>query len=74
MKKGEVKYTYCVWNNKTDTVVAIDETAKRCAELMKIALNTFYSAARHCIKSRINNGNLPRLNFSIMNYHFITTR
>ena len=42
MKKGEVKYTYCVWNNKTDTVVAIDETAKRCAELMKIALNTFY--------------------------------
>lgn len=34
--------TYCVWNNQTDQITALDETAKRCAELMGITRNAFY--------------------------------
>lgn len=41
MTKQKVK-TYCVWENKTDNVIAIDLPAKRCAELMDITTSTFY--------------------------------
>ena len=34
--------TYCVWETKTDRIVAIDLPAKKCAELMNITTCTFY--------------------------------
>ncbi len=42
MSATQVRQLYCVWRNKTDEVVAIDENADRCAELMGISRKAFY--------------------------------
>ena len=39
---------YTVYDNKTDMPVAIDETAKKCAELMGITYSSFYSTVNRC--------------------------
>ena len=37
MSGGQLRRTYCVWRNDDhDTIISIDETADKCAELMKI--------------------------------------
>ena len=41
MTKQKVK-RYCVWETKTDNIVAIDMTAKECARVMEITTSTFY--------------------------------
>ena len=37
--------TYCVWQNEKDQIIAIDETAEKCAEKMKITKKSFYDYA-----------------------------
>jgi hypothetical protein len=37
---------YSVWDNRTDTLVALDEKGERCAELMDISYNGFLKAIR----------------------------
>lgn len=54
MTKGKVK-RYCVWENGTDAVIAIDLPAKICAGLMGCKLSTFYvhATARNGVKYTI---------------------
>lgn len=35
---------YTVYDNKTDFPICVNETAKRCAEIMGVELQTFYYA------------------------------
>ena len=42
MSAHQKRQLYCVWNNLTDEVIAIDETADKCAKLMGITRNRFY--------------------------------
>ena len=42
MSANQKRLLFCVWNNQTDQVVAIDEDADKCAELMDISRQTFY--------------------------------
>ena len=35
---------YTVYDNKTDFPICVSETAKRCAEIMGVELQTFYYA------------------------------
>jgi hypothetical protein len=39
---GKGRKLYCVWENKSDRIIAIDLPAKTCAELMGIKPATFY--------------------------------
>lgn len=39
---------YTVYDNKTDMPVAVDETAKKCAELMGVTFSSFYDTVRRC--------------------------
>lgn len=41
--KGRNQKTYCVWNNKTDELLALDEPATKCAALMGISMKSFYT-------------------------------
>lgn len=45
------KKRYCVWKNGTDELIAIDEPANRCAELMWIPQSTFYIYLSRCPKA-----------------------
>jgi len=40
----QLRKLYSVWkNDEADTLIAIDETAERCAALMGIKLHNFYT-------------------------------
>ena len=39
---GATHKTFCVWRNKNDAVIAIDEPAQVCADRMGINIKTFY--------------------------------
>lgn len=41
--KSRKRMRYTVWDNKTDSVVAVDETADKCAELMGVSFHSFYN-------------------------------
>ena len=42
-KSGKCELSrYCVWRNEDDRIIAIDETAQRCAELMGVKRKSFY--------------------------------
>ena len=43
MSANQKRKTYCVWDNTDDALIALDETADRCAELMGISRLTFYN-------------------------------
>jgi hypothetical protein len=51
MSANQKRKTYCVWNNETDQLVALDETADKCAERMGIKRNVFYQY----MSGKINN-------------------
>ena len=42
MSANQKRKLYSVWRNGTDEIIAIDETADKCAELMGISRQTFY--------------------------------
>ena len=43
MSGDKPHHFYSVWNNKDDSIIAIDETATVCAELMGITRQRFYA-------------------------------
>lgn len=43
MSAHKKRKLYCVWKNGKDEIIAIDETADRCAELMGITRQAFYT-------------------------------
>ena len=44
MSARQKRKLYCVWKNSgNDAIVAIDETAERCAELMNVSIRSFYA-------------------------------
>ena len=47
-KRAQMLYT--VWDNRTDTLIALDETLKKCTELMHMTDDAFYKAARGKVK------------------------
>lgn len=51
MSGGQLRRTYCVWRNDDhDTIISIDETADKCAELMKITRQAFYAYLSRPVK------------------------
>ena len=40
---GQILKRYCVWENGTDRVIAIDLPATKCAECMGVSVRTFYT-------------------------------
>lgn len=46
MSKNQKRKTYLVWRNGDDAIIAVDENADKCAELMGITRQAFYS----CLK------------------------
>lgn len=44
--------TFCVWRNKDDAIIAIDQSAAACAGLMGINLKTFYEFRAKAKKKR----------------------
>jgi hypothetical protein len=44
--------TFCVWRNKDDAIIAIDQSAAVCAGLMGINLKTFYEFRAKAKKKR----------------------
>lgn len=44
--------TFCVWRNKYDAIIAIDQSAAVCAGLMGINLKTFYEFRAKAKKKR----------------------
>ena len=50
-RKNTPRYT--VYDNRTDFPACVCETAKKCAEIMGVKLNTFH----HAINGRKVNGN-----------------
>lgn len=43
MSANQRRILYSVWKNGTDEIIAIDETAEKCAELMGITRQAFYT-------------------------------
>ena len=42
MSANQKRKTYLVWHNGDDAIIAIDENADKCAELMGITRQAFY--------------------------------
>jgi len=42
MSANQRRKLYCVWNNITDRLIALDEDADKCAALMGVTRNAFY--------------------------------
>lgn len=40
---GQILKRYCVWENGTDRIIAIDLPATKCAECMGVSVRTFYT-------------------------------
>ena len=45
--KKEKRRLYTVYDNRTDFPVCVCESARRCAEIMGVALNTFHRLVNH---------------------------
>lgn len=43
MSANQKRKTFCVWDNHDDSIIAIDLPADRCAALMGIGRDTFFS-------------------------------
>jgi hypothetical protein len=43
MSANQKRKRYSVWKNGNDEIIAIDETADKCAELMGITRQAFYT-------------------------------
>ncbi|MBQ1779376.1 MAG: hypothetical protein IIZ93_14575 [Acidaminococcaceae bacterium] len=43
MSKKQKRHLFCVWDNKDDSIVAIDLDADKCSANMGITRETFYS-------------------------------
>ena len=51
MSGGQLRRTYCVWrNDEFDSVVIIDGTADKCAEVMGITRQAFYAYLSRPVK------------------------
>ena len=63
MSANQRRILYSVWKNGTDEIIAIDETADKCAELMGITRQAFYTYIKrpcktwHIERGEIENGN-----------------
>lgn len=55
MSANQKRKLFCVWDNKDDSVVAIDKTSDECAALMGIERGTFFS-----LTSRMKEKNVQR--------------
>ena len=42
MSANQKRKLFCVWDNKGDVIIAIDQPAEICASLMGIERDTFY--------------------------------
>lgn len=62
MSKNQRRKTYCVWDNRDDSIIAIDQTSDMCAVLMGIDRETFFS-----MKARMKKNTDAKRRWTIIN-------
>ena len=62
MSATQTRKTFCVWDNRDDSIVAIDQPSDVCATLMGIGRDTFFS-----MKSRMKKVSEANRRWTIIN-------